>query len=59
MVILQINIQSPHVLSLRFLLDEEDTSISELTNQFMFNTLSLIHILCQIMLVYFYEIFAI
>jgi len=58
MVILQITIQSRHVLSLRFLLDKEDTSISELTNQFMFNTLLLIHILCQIMLFFIYEIFA-
>jgi len=59
MVILQITIQSPHVLLLRFLLDKEDMSISELNNQFIFNTLSLIHILCQIMLFFFYEIFAI
>ena len=39
MVILQITIQSPHFL---FLLNKEETSISELTNEFiyMFNTIS-------------------
>jgi len=57
-VILQITIQSPHIFLLRFLLNKEDTSISELTNEFMFNTISTNTHSVSDHAVFFYEIFA-